>query len=116
MFFIFWRGWGIAALGAWLLSAAIFAIGATVLLGSKQADAIDTWVAAPVCFLTAAFVFLLARRLNQQEPRVLIDKLTGREVIFRRHDSLFFIPLAYWTHIYLGLGAILLVAKLLGRY
>jgi|GEM_PF-422248 len=114
MFFIFWRGWGIAAVGAWILSAAIFTIGAEALLGAPRADAIQTWLSGPVCLLAAAFVFFLARFLDDREPRIYVDKQTGREIAVRRRHELFFIPLAYWAPIFGVLGLALIVWKLLG--
>jgi len=39
----------------------------------------------------------LARRYA---PKVYIDKATGQEIVLRRRDSLFFVPVRYWTYVY----------------
>jgi hypothetical protein len=44
--------------------------------------------------------FLLARRIEGGEGRVLIDEATGQRIVIRpRAGSLFFIPTRYWAYV-----------------
>lgn len=36
--------------------------------------------------------------------RTFIDKATGKEVVFRRRHSLFFIPMVYWGPIFIAMA------------
>lgn len=36
--------------------------------------------------------------------RTVIDKQTGREMVFRRRHTLFFIPMVYWGPIFIVVG------------
>ena len=58
-------------------------------------------------FLVAgSIVWWLGVRWKDEDARTLIDKDTGREVVIRRKDALFFIPMHYWGPILCALGAV----------
>lgn len=56
--------------------------------------------------LAAPLVYLFAKRIEARPTRTLIDKETGQEVVLRERHTFFFIPLRYWSVIYLVGGLI----------
>jgi hypothetical protein len=61
------------------------------------------WTVGVAMFCAAITCWLLDAALGGRKPTVLIDKLTGEKVAFRRSHSLLFIPLHFWA---LGLAVI----------
>src|SRR3954466_6572611 len=50
-----------------------------------------------VAFCVAAvIVWFLGKWLNAKQGKVLIDKESGREVVFKPNHALFFINMQYW--------------------
>lgn len=63
-------------------------------------------------FLVAAGVtYLLSLRFSRNKGRVLIDKVTGKEVVFKRRHTLFFIDIKYWPLILIAVGIVFLFVK-----
>ena len=62
-------------------------------------------------WIAAVLVYLLARTLDRQPGRVVIDKETGKEIILKKRHSLFFTPARYWPYIFAGLGLVFLFVK-----
>jgi beta-xylosidase len=69
------------------------------------------WPKLMALFVAAVLVWMLAQYWNREPSRVLVDKQTGREVIVKRRDSLFFIEARYWPVILCGVGFILAFQK-----
>ena len=61
------------------------------------------WTVGVAMFCAAITCWLLDAALGDRKPSVLIDKLTGEKVAFRRSHSLLFIPLHVWA---LGLAVL----------
>ncbi len=102
---IVWSGWGflviVAAIIGLFVGIAIFHEG--------------WWAIAVGILLAAAANFGLSHLLDRRKERVLIDPATNRQVVLRNRDSLFFIPVRYWSAIYLALGLILIGVALVGK-
>jgi len=102
---IIWSGWGILAI---LPVVVMLVVGDSIDtsglgLAAEQRDGLF-WMATGV--VGALFVFALDRwRASRNPDRVLVDPQTGQEVVYRRQDSLFFIPLRYMWILYL-IGAV----------
>ncbi len=104
---IVWSGWGVLV--------ALFAV-AAVMVGALVERAVPGlkgygMVAAP--FLAALLTFGLAKGLSRKGDRVLLDPQTGQQVVLRRGDSLFFIPVRAWTYIFLAMGSVMLLTQVL---
>lgn len=59
--------------------------------------------------ISAALVWLLARRFDSRPGWEVIDKATGAEVTIRDKHTLFFLPMRFWAIVYAIAGVILLV-------
>jgi len=66
------------------------------------------WPKLVAFWLAAGVVWLIARYYDTRPGKVMIEKDTGREIVVRRNHSLFFLPMRYWTYVFLVLGAVFL--------
>ena len=62
------------------------------------------WPGLLVIALSASSAWLLARRLDRQPGRRLVDPATGREVILKPRHSLFFTPPRFWPLLVILVG------------
>ena len=90
---IIWSGWGVLGLLIPGVVAFLFTLAADAIYGPGY-SAIHSWPLGLGLLVSAALVYLLSERLARP-GRTLIDPATGQAVVFRRRDSLFFIPLKY---------------------
>ena len=66
------------------------------------------WPATAGFALAAGIIWLLGKKLNSGKARVLIDKETGEDVLFKKHHDFFFIRMEYWAPILLVIGIVFL--------
>lgn len=99
---IIWNGYG--------LLVAVYAIVGFVLgvLYSSAIETDHTWPIALSLSLAAAANYFTAKKL-ESKSKILIDPESGQQVLLKRGDSLFFIPMMYWTYIIGGLAVLLLL-------
>ena len=64
------------------------------------------WPKLAALWLAGATTWTLGSYLNGKQTRVLIDKATGKEVILRPDNSLFFVRMEYWGPALFVLGII----------
>ena len=97
---IIWKGYG--------LLVAVYAIVGFVIgvLFSNAIDTDHTWPIALSLSLAAAANYFTAKKL-ESKSKTLIDPENGQQVILKRSDSLFFIPMMYWTYIIAALAVLL---------
>jgi hypothetical protein len=97
---IIWKGYG--------LLVAVYAIVGFVIgvLFSNAIETDHTWPVALSLSLAAAANYFTAKKLDSKS-KILIDPETGQQVILKNSDSLFFIPMMYWTYIIAGLAVLL---------
>jgi hypothetical protein len=107
MVIIFWRGFGICVPVVGLGCLIVMQLITDSAFGAKYYQ-VHSWPKLAGCWLAAALTYALSIWLNRQPARVLIDKATGREIVLKRRDALFFIPVAYWAYIFLALGVVVL--------
>jgi hypothetical protein len=92
MFFVIWQGWGILSILIPLICMVPF-----VGLFNGFGMGIGLLVGAAV----NAYV---GHRLNNQPGKVYIDQATGGEVVFRKKNTLFFIPMQYVSVLWAIIG------------
>lgn len=68
-----------------------------------------SWAQALSLWLAGAACWFMGRYLHSRPGRVLVDKVTGEEVIQRPTHSLFFIKLEYWAPILFVVGLWVLI-------
>jgi hypothetical protein len=103
---IIWTGWG------FLVALIVFACAlVTNLIADSRTGGDAYWNAHKwpmgVALLVAAILcWFIGLAFHDRKPRVLIDAETGKEVVFRKSHSLFFIPVRWWGPI-LGILALI---------
>lgn len=105
---IFWRGCGIFVVVITIVILVIFQKVAGAVSGDPRFYQSHDWPKGAALLCAAAAVYLAGRYFNNRPGRVMIDKATGREVIFPRVHSLFFIRMEYWGFILAALGVVCL--------
>ena len=104
---IIWRGFGILVGIAGFIG---FILAELITRGFTNSDTYYQAHTAPRlggALLGAALAFGVVKILEMWEkPRIVIDKATGREMVLRRGDSLFFIPVRFWPYIIFGIGVV----------
>lgn len=97
-----WRGLGF--ISALIVLAAIL-LG--VLIDSVAGSTLPRWVVNVGVWLLAAILNgLFASRIGTPAPRILIDKNTHQEVTYLPRNDLFWIPVRYWTFIFIALAVV----------
>jgi hypothetical protein len=72
------------------------------------------WTVGMAMFLSAPVTWALHLWFGRRTDRIVIDKETGEEFTVARTDnSLFFIPVRYWTPLLVGLGVLLCALEFL---
>ena len=68
------------------------------------------------CFLAAAAIWIIGNKFNSPaKNRVLIDKQTGQEILFKPDHSLFFIKMQYWAFLVGVAGVVILLAMIFAK-
>jgi len=110
---IFWRGWGILIIPAVVAGAFVGGIAWTWLaaaLGVDRGLVYEAMIAIFIGSLATLACYGVQRLLDSTDRgKVVIDKASGQELILRRGDSLFFIPVKWWTRIVAVLSVLLFV-------
>ncbi|MBP1851064.1 hypothetical protein [Rhizobium halophytocola] len=106
--FVIWRGWGILV----ILGAALGALTGGLILSFAQSmmpSGLEPGFLG--LFATCGTVFSAMLLENADEGRAMIDAQTGERLVLKRDDSLFFIPVRYWSWI---MGSITVILFLTG--
>lgn len=102
-----WQGLGSFAFVVLFITGGIAAVILHFTLGPGEDS--QQRILALALLLAAPLVFLFAKRIDARPSRTLVDKETGQDVVLRERHTFFFIPLRYWTVIYL-VGGLIAVA------
>ena len=103
---IIWSGYGVlvGAIGF----ACLLAVDAAtrIIFGDNQYYQAHGWPKLLAFWIAAAIVWPIGRSVNHVDERELVDPKTGERVLFRKGGghSLFFIPVEYWTYVFVALG------------
>lgn len=66
----------------------------------------NTWAQAGALLVTAALTFVFDRFfLEKRADITLMNKETGADVVIRKNDSLFFIPVRFWPFVLIAIAA-----------
>jgi hypothetical protein len=97
---VIWSGFG------WVVPAfaVICLLLGNIILGESWSA--NTWAQAGALLVTAALTFAFDRGfLAKRADKTLMNKETGADVIIRKNDSLFFIPVRFWPLVLIALAA-----------
>lgn len=103
---IIWNGFG------WVVPvfAVLCLLLGNVIIGDSWSG--NTWAQAGALIAAAVLTFAFDRFfLAKRADKTLMNKETGEDVIIRKNDSLFFIPVRFWPFV---LIAIAVAIKVLG--
>ncbi len=114
MFFIIWRGRGIAVVGFAILG--VFATNTLgSLIGGANVGGHTHSVATGFGILLAAIpVWFFGQQWNApQKDRVLIDQETGQRiaVTWKPRHTLYYVPMQYWAVVLAAAGVLFIVAR-----
>ncbi|GAB3655496.1 hypothetical protein [Glycomyces tarimensis] len=96
---LIWQGKGILA----LLPALLFGIFATLAEAVTPLETTPAWGVGLLLggIAAAALIWWLDRWLERRNPpRTLVDQQSGQQVVFRRRDTFFFIPMRFFPYVY----------------
>lgn len=111
---ILWQGWGIAVIFIVFAILALVQLVVDAVLGRENYSG-NYMYAGLGLLVSAGAVWLFGRFLeSRSEPRTLIDKESGSEVVLQRSDSLFFIKVRYWPFILVAGAAVAVILELVG--
>jgi len=65
-------------------------------------------------FAAAAAIWFLGKKFNSSSKnRIMIDKASGQEFLFKPNHSLFFIKMQYWAYVVGAAGVFLLLGAII---
>lgn len=108
---IIWKGWG------FLVAVIAFACLLASEFLTERYFADDRyyqqhgWPKLAGFFLAGAIVWILSMLWKDKPGRVMVDKQTGAEIVLKKSDSLFFIPIRHWGPILFALGIVFLFVR-----
>lgn len=114
MFFVIWRGRGIAVVGLAILGILTAQAIVAILGGINQAH-VQGLGAGIGLLLAAAPAWFLGKKWNAPLPdRVLVDQATGQQVVIkhRPRHTLYYVPMEYWGVILAALGGVVMLSSL----
>lgn len=106
MFFLLWSGWGFLVP---VILGTVFVLmqaGLNAMIGPYTYESAE-WPKFLATLITGVSIWFVGRYFNNKPGRVLIDKQTGHEVVFKPRNTFFFIPMEYWAFIIAVFGIIL---------
>ncbi len=109
---IFWTGFGfLVPVLAWLGAGTVLGVMALLGINLSNKDAI---VVPGAFILGGVYTFLFYKYVlaKREVPQELLDPKTGQKVLFRRSNSLFFVPFKYWPYVLATIGLIALAYHL----
>jgi hypothetical protein len=114
---IIWRGWGVLALIIMALTAVAIEgiLEATVGLpnGIKQYRVEHPWVWLVSFGLAAVFCWFAGTALERRElknAKVVTDKETGQDIRLIGRNDMFWIPVKWWSVVYVVLAIVFVVS------
>lgn len=103
---IIWRGWGILSIVILFVSAIATEFISEAIVGNDQFYNTNSMM-MPLAFAIGGILnYVISEKFFKSTEKVVIDKETGEEAILRNSHTLFFIPMKYWSFIFIALGVI----------
>ena|SRR5258706_9986426 len=106
---IIWRGFGISVLGIVLGCLGGAQLLANRLSGTPTYWESHAWPFAAGLLSAAAIIWCVATMLERYSTSKQIDPFTGETVRLKKPHDLFYIPMKYWSALFVGLGLFSLV-------
>lgn len=108
---VIWKGWGILAILILLVCSVLVEFASNALFGDGFYKS-STW-ATPLAFvLSAGIVYIVGIKLNNKPGKILIDPENNQEVELKSIHSMFWIPMQYWSFIFVGLAVWMYLSKI----
>src|SRR5829696_7275512 len=104
---VIWSGFGIVVPFIALLTAAMAEFIAEAITGDDHFYQQHRWLILVAMILAAALNYGFHLLLLREKGRVVIDKETGQEITLRTRHALFFIPVRWWSLIFVIVGLVL---------
>ena len=96
---IVWSGFG------WVVAIIAFAclLLGNMILGDSWSG--NTWAQSGAMLVAAAITYAFDRFfLSKRADKTLMNKETGEDVILRKNDSLFFVPVRFWPFVLIAIA------------
>lgn len=94
---IVWSGWGILVALLPTASMIVAQLLTQALLGPAGYRQYNGVILPPLLLASALAVWLIGRRLNRGEGRVVTDNATGERLMLKQRHAFFFVRMEYWA-------------------
>ena len=108
---IIWEGAGFIVAVVAFLMLLLTELSVEALFNDESYYQTHGWPKLAAFFIAGLIVLFIGRYLNRKEGKVMIEKDTGKEVVFKAEHSLFFINVEYWSYILFALGVVFFFVK-----
>ena len=108
---IVWQGFGFLVLIVAIAALALMEYVVRTLTADAFYYNTHGWPKLVAFWIAAAAIYGIARFFESRPGRVMTDKQTGQQVVLRQAHSLFFVPMKYWTFVFLALGLVIFFTK-----
>lgn len=106
---LIWRGWGILAV---IIPVMFFLLSIAIAVEVNIHNVIIQFLPLISLFISGPVVWFTGVKLNNTQPRNLIDPKTQQKFTFKKVHSLFWIPMQYYGIIILAFGILIVIQKL----
>jgi hypothetical protein len=104
---LMWRGYGILVVVLTVIGYAVGKLGAEKIWGVPIPAAYRPGSELFGMLLAAVMVYGLHLAIEaKNKSRVLVDRETGQEIVFKKKHDLFFIPIKFWSFAIALLGVV----------
>lgn len=106
---IIWSGFGYLTI---LIPIAVIWVSRILLepvLGGSLNYDMAKWPLFIALVISSVILFFVDKKLEKEKGRIVIDKATGKEIVLKRKNAMFFIDIKYWPYIITVLGIISLI-------
>ena len=108
---IIWSGWG------FLVAVIVFGASLTMeivteaVAGDDRLYQTQAWPLALALALSGVIIWIVGKYLHARGARVVIDKVTGRELTIGGQHRFFFIPMHYWGPVLIALAVLPFIVR-----
>jgi hypothetical protein len=102
--FIIWRGWGVLVVIIPIVFLLLGQLAIDAVYGDGFYKAQSSWFAPLMFILSSPLIYYIGYKLNDKNEKILIDPETNEEVILKKSNDLFWIPMQYWAFIVVSIS------------
>jgi hypothetical protein len=103
---IIWRGWGVLSIVILIGAAVAIEFISEAIAGNDQFYNNNSMMMPLAFFIGGILNYIISQKFFRSTDKVVIDKETGEETTLRKSHTLFFIPMVYWSFIFIALGVV----------